>query len=116
MLSHRPLFHSISEKKMVCRMLGLMLESDSNNNKRLIIAGHRWLMPVILATQEAEIRMVVRDQPKQIVHMILSQKTFNIKKGWLSGSSCRAPALPSLSSNSSDKEIIYINSIKWGKK
>jgi hypothetical protein len=33
-------------------------------------------MPVILATQEAEIRrIVVRSQPWQIVHETLSQKT-----------------------------------------
>jgi hypothetical protein len=33
-------------------------------------------MPVILATQEAEIRrIVVRSQPGQLVHEILSQKT-----------------------------------------
>jgi hypothetical protein len=35
-----------------------------------------WLTPVILATQEVEIRRItVRSQPGQIVHQILSQKT-----------------------------------------
>jgi hypothetical protein len=35
----------------------------------------RWLTPVILATQEAEIWMIaVRSQPRQIVCEILSQK------------------------------------------
>jgi hypothetical protein len=34
-----------------------------------------WLMPIMLDTQEAEIRkMVVQSQPKQIVHETLSQK------------------------------------------
>jgi hypothetical protein len=49
----------------------------------------QWLTPVILATQEAEIRRIwVQSQPRQIVHKTLSQKkkkTFT-KKGlveWL---------------------------------
>jgi hypothetical protein len=38
-------------------------------------AGCRWLTPVILATQEAEIRRIaVRGQPRQIVFEILSRK------------------------------------------
>jgi hypothetical protein len=45
-----------------------------------------WLLPVIRATQEAEIRrIVVWSQPRQIVLETLSQKTFH-KKGlvkWL---------------------------------
>jgi hypothetical protein len=41
-------------------------------------AGHLWLTPVILATEEAEIRRVaVSSQPRQIVHKILSRKTFH---------------------------------------
>jgi hypothetical protein len=36
--------------------------------------GHQWFTPVILATQEAEIRkMVVQSHTGQIVHEILSQ-------------------------------------------
>jgi hypothetical protein len=36
---------------------------------------HRWLMPVILATHEAEItRIKFRSQPRQIVHETISQK------------------------------------------
>jgi hypothetical protein len=39
-------------------------------------AGHPWLMSVILATQEAEIRRInIQSQPGQIVHETLSQKT-----------------------------------------
>jgi hypothetical protein len=38
-------------------------------------AGHRWPTPVILATQEAEIRRItVHSQPRQIVLKTLSQK------------------------------------------
>jgi hypothetical protein len=33
-----------------------------------MMAGHQWLTPIILATQEAEIRKIkVRGQPKEIV-------------------------------------------------
>jgi hypothetical protein len=40
-------------------------------------------MPVILATQEAEIRRIsVQSQPRQIVEETLSQKTLHKKKGW----------------------------------
>jgi hypothetical protein len=42
------------------------------------IAGHRWLTPVILATQEAEIRRItVQSQLGQIVWETLSQKTLH---------------------------------------
>jgi hypothetical protein len=63
------------------------------SEKRNVQARCQRLMPVILATQEAEIkRIMVRSQPKQIVHKPLSQKILNTKQGWLSGSSGRAPA------------------------
>jgi hypothetical protein len=54
----------------------------SNNNT----AGSLWLKPVILATQEAEIRrIVVQNQSRQIVHKTLSQKTHHKNRlvGWL---------------------------------
>jgi hypothetical protein len=39
------------------------------------LARHWWFMPVILATQEAEIRRIaVRSQPRQTVHKTLSRK------------------------------------------
>jgi hypothetical protein len=50
--------------------------------KLVIGAECRWLMPEILATQEAEIRgITVQSQPVQIVHEMLSQKNASQKKG-----------------------------------
>jgi hypothetical protein len=46
--------------------------SNDNNNKSSK-AGYRWLTPVILATQEAEIRRTaVPSQPRQILQETLS--------------------------------------------
>jgi hypothetical protein len=39
------------------------------------LGSHRWLVPVILATREAEIKRIkVVSQPRQTVHENLSQK------------------------------------------
>jgi hypothetical protein len=47
-------------------------------------ARHQWLVPVILTTQEAEIkRIAVRSQ--QIVQETLSRKKSTRIKGWWSG-------------------------------
>jgi hypothetical protein len=48
------------------------------------LAGHQWLMPVILATQDAEIRRIlVRSQSRQTVLGTLSQKTLHKNRtGW----------------------------------
>jgi hypothetical protein len=53
-------------------------------HKNSFSARRWWLTPVILATQEAEIRrkMVVQSQPRQIVHETLSQKKTITKKSW----------------------------------
>jgi hypothetical protein len=60
------------------------------------MAGCQWLMPIILATQEAEIRRIkARTQPGQIVCETLSQKNHDKKKGWWSGSRCRPSSNPS---------------------
>jgi hypothetical protein len=51
------------------------------------LAGYWWLTPIILATKAAEIRRImVQNQPGQIVHETLSQKNPLQKKGpveWL---------------------------------
>jgi hypothetical protein len=49
---------------------------------RGFLAGCQWLTPVILATQDTEIRrIVVQSQPRQIVCETLSQKKSHHKKG-----------------------------------
>jgi hypothetical protein len=49
--------------------------------KKGMLARHRWLTPVILATQKAEIRMIViQSQPGEIVGETLSQKNPSQKR------------------------------------
>jgi hypothetical protein len=62
--------------------LKIFLNGYNFTLKKLNVIGHWWLMPVILAIQEAEIRrIVVRSQPRQIVCETLSQKSPSSKKG-----------------------------------
>jgi hypothetical protein len=43
--------------------------------REILPVGHPWLTPVILATQEAEIRRItVQSQGRQVVHKTLSRK------------------------------------------
>jgi hypothetical protein len=45
------------------------------NIRQKKVVRHRWLMPIILSTQKAEIRrIVVQSQPEQRVHKTLSRK------------------------------------------
>jgi hypothetical protein len=49
-------------------------------------AGRQWPVPLIPATQEAEIRRIaVQNQPGQIVHKTQSQKNPSQKRSWWSG-------------------------------
>jgi hypothetical protein len=55
------------------RILAHLKNVKSEKKKKICGAGHRWLTPVILATQEAENRRItVGSQPGQIVHETLS--------------------------------------------
>jgi hypothetical protein len=51
---------------------------------------HQWLTPIILATQEAEIRIItVQSQPGKIVYETLSLKVPSQKRDWWNGSRYR---------------------------
>jgi hypothetical protein len=52
--------------------------SDAISSKKIDEARHQWFMPVVQATQEAELRRItVGSQPGQMVHKTLSQKTLH---------------------------------------
>jgi hypothetical protein len=64
-----------------------MMELDRKRLLALKIKARLWwLMPVILATQKAEIRRImVRSQPREILRKNLCQK-YHHRKGWRRGS------------------------------
>jgi hypothetical protein len=65
-----PVLERILFKSLFCFCIGVSVIIS-------VVAGHQWLMPIILDTQEAEIsRIRVRSQPRHIIHETLSQKTF----------------------------------------
>jgi hypothetical protein len=56
-------------------------------------AWRQWLTPVILATQEAEIRRIkIQSQTQTNISRDPISKIPNTKKGWRSGSSDKVPA------------------------
>jgi hypothetical protein len=69
---------------------------QENNRKKSPTAGHQWLTPVILVTQEAEVsRIKVQSQPGKLVIKILSRKSPTQKRAggaFFVLSSGRAPA------------------------
>jgi hypothetical protein len=66
-------------------------------SKRKLEAGHQWLMPVILATQEAEIRRIMAQcQPRQIICQTVFQKKPITK--WTGGVTQVVVYLPGLAS------------------
>jgi hypothetical protein len=71
------LFLCIFEIKLFFKSLIITIVENSVE-KMVTLTGCRWLTPIILATQEAEIRRItVLSQPRQTVCEILSQKLPN---------------------------------------
>jgi hypothetical protein len=64
--------------------------SETLSKKITILAGCQWLMPIILATQEAEIRRIkVQSQPGQTVCETLSLETLHkIRAGGVAQDVC----------------------------
>jgi hypothetical protein len=63
-------------------MPGIVMHAYNCKTQEAEAARHWWLTPIILATQEAEVRRImVGSQPGQMVHKTLSEKTPITKKG-----------------------------------
>jgi hypothetical protein len=62
--------------------LALKFLTKFQGSRNKIYARYQWLIPVILVTQDAEIRKVM-------VCETISQKNLTQKKDWWSDSSCR---------------------------
>jgi hypothetical protein len=72
----------------------LMNQVLRNMSKNTVLAGRQWLTPVVLGTQEAEIRRIkIWSQPRPP-----SWKFPKQKKGWKSGSSTKSARLASAGS------------------
>jgi hypothetical protein len=86
--------------------------------KCALTARSWWLTPVILATQDVEIRGIrVQSQPRQIDHEILSQKYPRKNSGVAQVIECLPSKCEALSSNPSTKKkkksvLSYHNGIK----
>jgi hypothetical protein len=81
-IKHTPnfLIHSIHNKPFLVRIESIICTFYLTCLK---VLSEPWLRPVILATQEAEIRRIeVWSQPRQAVCKTLSQKNPPQKKGW----------------------------------
>jgi hypothetical protein len=75
-------FLDIQQFLSITRILNIAWGNIVETEKIFASAGCQWLTPVILATQEAEIRrIVVQSQPRQIVHETLSGNKNITKKG-----------------------------------
>jgi hypothetical protein len=89
--------HGTSSRAPAKEAQGPKFKPQCCKNKQIRKKNHNtgqvpWLTPIILATQEAEIRMIMDpSQPSQIVLETLSQ-TYPTRKGMGSGSRGRIPA------------------------
>jgi hypothetical protein len=65
----------------VAQAVGLKFKPQyRKKKKKKAMAGCRWLVPVILATWEAEIRRIAAEgQPRQILHKTLISKNNEAK-------------------------------------
>jgi hypothetical protein len=71
-------------------MIVIYGQAVKNENEVYRLTRCQWLMPIILATQEAEIRRItVPIQPRQIVLQDSISKKSSTKKDWWSGSKHR---------------------------